>query len=132
LLLLGRLPRRFDEFDVLLQQLIDELPNLDAAGLGPRREISLHLGIEVHRQIDRCAWLEKLSACTLGEVDLGGHVVLRAGLSSHGGHLLPLAADRADDVAAHRGSFSYCQRSLRLASRAEMIRTLAVSGPVAV
>ena len=42
------------------------------------------------------------------------------------------AADRAADALAHRGSFSYCRRSLRVASRAEMIRTLAVSGPVAV
>lgn len=127
-----RLPRGLDEFDVFAQQGIDELTDLDAAGLGASREVGLHIGVEVDRQIRRGVRLEELATDALGEVDLGGHVVvMRLGLRSHGVHL-SLRPQVAAVIVGHRGSFSYGRRSPRVASRAEMILTLAVSDPVAV
>jgi hypothetical protein len=127
-----RLPRGLDEFDVFAQQVIHELADLDAAGLGAGREVGLHLRVEVDRQMRRRVRLEELATDALGEVDLGGHVVvMRLGLRSHGVHL-SLRPQVAAVIVGHRGSFSYCRRSPRVASRAEMILTLAVSDPVAV
>jgi hypothetical protein len=59
------LPCRLDQLDVLLEQLIDELSDLDAAGLGALGEVGPHLGVEVHRQVQRGAGLEKLAAGTV-------------------------------------------------------------------
>jgi hypothetical protein len=39
--------RGLDEFDIALEELVDELVDLDALGLGARGEIVAHLGIEV-------------------------------------------------------------------------------------
>lgn len=57
------LPRCLDQLDVLLlEQIIDELADIDAARLGARRQVGLHLGIKVHRNVQRRAWLEELAA----------------------------------------------------------------------
>jgi hypothetical protein len=46
----GGLPSSLNEFDVLLEQFIDELGDLDAAGLGASGEVVLDVGVEVDGQ----------------------------------------------------------------------------------
>ena len=70
------LPSSFDQLDILLQQLVDELANIDALGLGAGGQIGLHLGFQIHRQIQAGLGLVELAALALGESDFGGHVVI--------------------------------------------------------
>jgi hypothetical protein len=45
-----RSARRLDEFDVLLEKLVDELIDVDAAGCGAGSEVDFHVGFEVDAQ----------------------------------------------------------------------------------
>lgn len=43
------LPSRFDQLDILFQQLVDELANVNAAGAGADNQIGFHVGFQIHR-----------------------------------------------------------------------------------
>lgn len=70
------LPSSFDQLDILLQQLVDELADVDALGLGAGGQIGLYLGFQIHWQIQAGLDLVELAAPALGEIDFGGQVVI--------------------------------------------------------
>jgi len=49
-------PPRLNQLNVLLQQLIDEIVERHALGLGALGQVLEHRGIEIHRQSERCSW----------------------------------------------------------------------------
>ncbi len=55
-------PPEFDEFNILLEQIVHEGGEVHALGIGQGRELSLHLLVQVDRQIDLHARLVKLPA----------------------------------------------------------------------
>jgi site-specific DNA recombinase len=73
---------RKDYFDILLQQLVDELADVDALGLGAGGQIGFYCGFQIHRQIQvglglvelaRLPWEKSISAgrsSSLGSVGL--------------------------------------------------------------
>jgi len=85
------LSRGFDQLDILLQQLVDELADVDAPGLGASGQIGFHLGFQIHRQIQTSLGPVELAAPALGEIDLGGDVVMiLIGLLAHSLHPIAL------------------------------------------
>jgi hypothetical protein len=75
-----------DEFDVFLEQIVDELDHIDPIGLGVCGPIGLDDLIEVNRGLEDRARAEELAAHTVGEVDLGGHVVVTDMVVGHSIH----------------------------------------------
>src|SRR4051812_26961272 len=104
----GGLLGHLDELDVLAKERVHQDGEVDALGVGESCEAALHFRLQIHRQVEGGARPVELAARAAGEVDLGGHLVIRwSRCVAHDG--------------AYRGSSSYCCRSRRVASRAEMI-----------
>ena len=78
------LSRRIDQFDVLAQQLVDQGGQFDPLGLGQRSQAVLQRIVEIQRQPQAGALAEELAACRVGKINLGGQVVVVAGLGGHG------------------------------------------------
>jgi hypothetical protein len=80
-----------NEFDVLTQELVDEGGEFDALGLSELGEGVLDVVVQVDGQARPGTRPMKLPRCSLGEIDLRGHVVVaravRLGLASHRDHL---------------------------------------------
>jgi len=62
--------RRLDEFDVALQQLVDELVDLDAFGLGVSGQVVAHLRFKIDRQLQYAFLAMDLAALSVRKVVL--------------------------------------------------------------
>ena len=71
----GRLLHGFDQLDIALEQLVDELSNLDAFGLGTFGDPVADLGVEVDRQVEHGAFAVEQAAFALAEIVFVSHGV---------------------------------------------------------
>lgn len=62
-----------DEFDVFLEQVVDDDGEVEALGIGDAGEGFLHVGVEVDRQVQFGTFAEELAALAFAEIVFVAH-----------------------------------------------------------
>jgi len=70
---MAKLLRRLNEFDITLEEIVDEVTDGDALGPGALGEVGAHAGLQIHGQLERCVLAEELAALRVLEVVLALH-----------------------------------------------------------